>query len=292
MVTAQLQTGFEFGLLLSAFAFGFRHGIDWDHIAAITDITSSQEDRRKALLFGTLYVLGHALVVFGLGLLAIVAGDRLPQGVDEVMGRVVGATLIVLGVYVVVSLVRHGRDFRLRSRWMLIFAGVRKGARWVRRRVSAGAGAPVPATSPGGVAVAEGTDPSLWHHGHHGRPGHHHHDRPERDEDVPSYGRGTAFGVGLIHGIGAETPTQVLIFLTAAGAGGPVMGMLVLAAFILGLVVSNSVITVGSSLGYLQASGNFAIYATVAVLTAVFSLVVGTLFLLGQEGLLPAFFSG
>jgi hypothetical protein len=30
----------------------------------------------------------------------------------------------------------------------------------------------------------------------------------------------------------------------------------------------------------------------VAILTAVFSLVVGTLFLLGQEGLLPAFFSG
>jgi hypothetical protein len=290
MVTAQLQSGFEFGLLLSAFAFGFRHGIDWDHIAAITDITSSQEDRRRALLFGTLYVLGHALVVLALGILAIAAGDRLPQGVDEVMGRVVGATLIVLGVYVVVSLVRHGRDFRLRSRWMLIFAGVRKGARWVRRRVSAGSG--TGRTVSGGVAVAEGAPPSLWHHGHHGRPGHHHHDRPETDEDIPSYGRGTAFGVGMIHGIGAETPTQVLIFLTAAGAGGPLVGMSVLATFIVGLVASNSVITVGSSLGYLQASRHFALYAGVAVVTAVFSLVVGTLFVLGEEGVLPAFFSG
>jgi hypothetical protein len=290
MLTAQLQSGFEFGLLVSAFAFGFRHGIDWDHIAAITDITGSQEDRRRALLFGTLYVLGHALVVLALGILAIVAGDRLPQGVDELMGRVVGVTLIVLGVYVVVSLIRHGRDFRLRSRWMLVFAGVRKGVRWVRRRVAASAGT-VRAGS-GGVAVAEGTPPSLWHHGHHGRPGHHHHDRPESDEDVPNYGRGTAFGVGMIHGVGAETPTQVLIFLTAAGAGGPVVGTLVLATFIVGLVASNSVITVGSSLGYLQASRNFALYAAVAVLTAVFSLVVGALFILGQEGVLPAFFSG
>jgi hypothetical protein len=290
MVTAQLQGGFEFGLLLSAFAFGFRHGIDWDHIAAITDITSSQEDRRRALLFGTLYVLGHALVVFGLGVLAIVAGDRLPEGLDELMGRIVGATLIVLGVYVVVSLVRHGRDFRLRSRWMLIFAGVRKGARWVRRRVAAGA-ATLGAGGPG-VAVAEGTPPSMWHHGHHGRPGHHHHDRPETEDDIPNYGRGTAFGVGMIHGVGAETPTQVLIFLAAAGAGGPLVGMLVLATFIVGLVASNSIITVGSSLGYLQASRNFALYATVAVVTAVFSLVVGMLFVLGQEGVLPAFFSG
>jgi hypothetical protein len=292
MLIAQLQGGFEFGLLVSVFAFGFRHGIDWDHIAAISDITGSQDDRRRALFFGTLYVLGHALVVFALGILAIVAGDRLPSGVDELMGRVVGVTLIVLGIYVFVSLARHGRDFRLRSRWMLIFAGVRKGSRWVRRRVSAATAARGGVARGGGVAVVEGTPASLWHHGHHGRPGHHHHDRPEADEEIPNYGRATAFGVGMIHGVGAETPTQLLIFLTAAGAGGPVVGILVLATFIVGLVLSNTVITVGSSLGFLQASRNFALYATVAVLTAVFSLVIGVLFVVGQEGLLPAFFSG
>src|SRR5919109_4626003 len=135
MLTAQLQSGFEFGLLVSAFAFGFRHGIDWDHIAAITDITGSQEERRRALMFGTLYALGHAVVVFVLGVLAILLGDRLPDSVDEVLGRVVGVTLILLGVYVFVSLIRHGRDFRLRSRWMLVFEGVRRGARWVRGRM-------------------------------------------------------------------------------------------------------------------------------------------------------------
>jgi high-affinity nickel-transport protein len=290
MVVGQLQGGFEFGLLVSAFAFGFRHGIDWDHIAAITDITGSQDDRRRALSLGTLYVLGHALVVFALGILAIVVGDRLPQGVDEVMGRIVGVTLIALGVYVFVSLIRHGRDFRLRSRWMLVFAGVRKGARWVRGRVSAASAARGGAG--GAIAVAEEPAPSLRHHGHHGRPGHHHHDGPEAHDDIPGYGSGTAFGVGMIHGVGAETPTQVLIFLTAAGAGGPLVGVLVLASFIVGLVLSNSVITVGSSLGFLEASRNFALYATVAVLTAVFSLVIGVLFVLGQEGVLPAFFGG
>jgi len=137
-----------------------------------------------------------------------------------------------------------------------------------------------------------GAAPSLWHHGHHGRPGHHHHERPEADDDIPTYGRGTAFLVGMIHGIGAETPTQVVIFLTAAGAGGPLVGVLVLASFIVGLVVSNSVITVGSAFGFLEASKNFVLYATVAVVTAVFSLVIGTLFVLGREGVLPAFFGG
>ena len=278
--------GFSFGLLGSALLFGLRHGIDWDHIAAITDITSSQEDRRSSLVFGTLYALGHALVVFALGVLAIIAGDRLPSGVDDVMTRIVGVTLLVLGVYVIVSLVRHGRDFRLRSRWMLIFAGVRKAARWTRRtRTAARVGAP-PAEG------SQETEPQSWHHGHHGRPGHHHHDKPEDDDLFVNYGRGTAFGVGMIHGVGAETPTQVLIFLAAAGAGGASLGLLVLASFIAGLLVSNSVITVGSAMGFLQASRNFAVYASVAVVTAAFSLIVGTLFVLGKDSVLPAFFGG
>jgi high-affinity nickel-transport protein len=284
--------GFGLGLLVAAFWFGFRHGIDWDHIAAITDITSSQEERRQALFFGTLYALGHALVVLALGVLAIIAGDLIPKGVDDVMTRVVGATLVLLGIYVFVSLIRHGRDFRLRSRWMLVFAGVRRGSRWVRRRLGG-------ASTNGGAAVAtveadppQDVDPAMWHHGHHGRPGHHHHARPEQDDAFMSYGRATAFGVGMIHGIGAETPTQVLIFLSAAGAGGRVAGLAVLLAFIVGLLSSNSLITLGSAMGFLKASRNFPIYATVAVITGVFSLVIGTIFLVGKTTLLPALFGG
>jgi high-affinity nickel-transport protein len=276
--------GFSAGLLVSALLFGLRHGIDWDHIAAIADITGSQSERRSALFLGTLYVLGHAAVVLVLGILAIVAGDLLPPGIDEVLGRVVGVTLLVLGVYVLVSLFRHGRDFRLRSRWMLLFAGLRKGARWVRRRAEA---ARLPE---GGQPDGSGVDPALWHHGHHGRPGHHHHDAPER-EDVPNYGVGTAVAVGMIHGIGAETPSQVLIFLAAAGAGGTLVGVAVLVAFIAGLLISNSLITIGSAIGFLSASRNFSVYAAVGVLTAVFSLVLGTLFVLGKESVLPAFFA-
>jgi high-affinity nickel-transport protein len=310
-VVAASGEGLGFGLLVAAFWFGFRHGIDFDHIAAIADITSSVEERRRAIFFGTLYALGHALVVLTLGVLAIVAGDRLPPSVDEFMGRVVGVTLLVLGVYVLVSLARHGRDFRLRSRWMLIFSGVRRAVRWARDRASTGGPEPVPAGvlagGPGGVpGPTERSDPadrsatggpadaarqpSLWHHGHHGRPGHHHHRRPEPDD--LSYGRATAFAVGMIHGVGAETPTQVLIFLAAAGAGGPGVGLLALVAFIVGLLASNSLITMGSAFGFLQASKNFAVYAAVALVTAVFSLVLGVIFVLNRSDILPPLLGG
>jgi high-affinity nickel-transport protein len=96
----------------------------------------------------------------------------------------------------------------------------------------------------------------------------------------------------MIHGVGAETPTQVLIFLAAAGAGGTAVGVAVLMAFIVGLLASNSLITLGAAFGFLSASRNFAVYATIGVLTAAFSLVIGALFLFGQEGVLPAFFGG
>jgi high-affinity nickel-transport protein len=231
--------------------------------------------------------------VFLLGVAAIYFRRFLPPDIDEFMGRVVGTTLVFLGVWVFVSLIRHGRDFRLRSRWMLIFSGVRKGTRWMRERVGVGAGSrEAEGAGPGPGEIEGGSTASLWHHGHHGRRGHHHHTEPEPDEHDVGYGRGTAFGVGMIHGIGAETPTQVLLFLGAAGAGGRGVGVVALVAFIVGLLVSNSIITVGSAFGFLSASRNFGLYATVAVLTAVFSLVIGILFLFGQESVLPAFFGG
>src|SRR5207247_9621986 len=114
---------FGLGFLITASRFGFRHGIDWDHIAAITDITGSQDDRSQALVFGTLYALGHALVVFVIGVGAIVLGQRLPSGVDDVMQRIDGATLVVLGVFVFTSLFRLGRGLRVRRRWMRICSG-------------------------------------------------------------------------------------------------------------------------------------------------------------------------
>jgi hypothetical protein len=58
------------------------------------------------------------------------------------------------------------------------------------------------------------------------------------------------------------------------------------------LLTSNSVITLGSAFGFLRASRNWTLYATVAVLTGVFSLVIGVLFLVGKGSVLPALFGG
>jgi high-affinity nickel-transport protein len=266
--------GLRLGLLVTAFGLGFRHGIDWDHIAAITDIAGSQDQPRRSMFLATMYAGGHALVVFVLGVLAIGAGDLVPASLDSAMERVVGVTLVALGVWVFVSLARQGRSFRMRSRWMLVFDWIRG----VRRRAGNG-------DEHGAVLVDEGLD--LAHHPHP-----HPHEHPMPDAPPGGYGQRTAFGVGMLHGVGAETPTQVVIFLTAAGAGGTGTGVVTLAAFLAGLLTSNSLIAVTASYGFLRASRSFTVYASVAVLTGAFSLVVGLLLVLGRGSALPALFAG
>jgi high-affinity nickel-transport protein len=48
-----------------------------------------------------------------------------------------------------------------------------------------------------------------------------------------------AMGIGVLHGTGAETPTQVVLFATAAAAGPSDAPALVLLAFVVGLIASD-----------------------------------------------------
>jgi high-affinity nickel-transport protein len=209
-------------------------------------------EQRHALALGTLYALGHGLVVAVLGLLALGFGALLPDWVDPVMGRVVGITLIVLGVWVMYSIyafVRHGAEFRLRSRWMVVFALVRNVWRRFMARI----------------------------HGHeHADP-----------VEMSSYGPRTAFGVGMIHGIGAETGTQVLIIAAIGGASSIGLGVPMMFAFILGLLISNSAIVIITATGFVASQMRQRIYLAAGAVAGIFSLVVGALFLFQMEGTLP-----
>lgn len=281
------------GLLLATLAFGLRHGIDWDHLAAITDITASQESPRRSMLFATLYALGHALVVFLLGIGAILFAGRLPANIDAFMERLVGATLVLLGAYVLYALVRDGRRFRMRSRWMLLFTALRRLAWWARRRwprteeIVHEHDHPLEEAHVGGEHARLPVDPGgrMLRRMHRHR---HRHVGSLPEDPFVQYGRLTSLAVGMIHGVGAETPTQMVLFLTAAGVGGPLAGISLLAVFLVGLLTTNTLVAVASTYGFLGAGRSFALYAGFSVLTGAFSLIVGALFLLGRGGVLPA----
>ncbi len=332
-----LSIGGSVGIISAALALGIRHGIDWDHIAAITDITSTTaamdeeeavlvrepgfmltdeshhaigheheaeepvgratqaieatavkvedshrheplplhhphhhqhdgatsgsgngalavlvERQRPALLLGTMYALGHGAVVLVLGLTAILAREALPDWIDPIMERVVGVTLLFLAAYLFYSLYRFFRgegDFQLRSRWMLVFAGVR----------------------------------NLWGALRERFFGHRH----EHIHETQRYGIRTAVGIGVIHGIGAETGTQALVIATAVGAQSQAAGIVALFAFLVGLLISNSAITVISTAGFVSSAQRKWIYVGAGILAAVFSLVVGLVFLFDWGAILP-----
>ena len=295
-------------ILGGALALGIRHGIDWDHIAAITDITSTSAtieepdprltvepglqltdeshhrlaqahadqrdapvavrpsappgpsgrahfwtEQRRALMMGTLYALGHGSVVVMLGLIAIIASEVLPDWVDPLMEQAVGITLLFLAAYLFYSLYQYfrgGKEFRIRSRWMLVFAAVG----------------------------------NLWHRLVERFGGRHEHHRIDANQQ---YGARTSFGIGMIHGIGAETGTQALIIATAVGAGSKTMSVLTLFVFVCGILISNSIIVIASATGFVSARRQQRIYVAAGVLAAVFSLVIGLVFITRSTDLLP-----
>lgn len=234
---------------------GLRHGIDWDHIAAITDITGTTDEKRTGFILGTLYALGHALVIIILGLSAVLLGVNLPDWVDSVMEPLVGITLILLGLWLISSILIHGKNYRMKSRWIMIFALIYKIYNFIHRKIS------------------------------------HKHSHPHfRVRE--NYGPEAAFSIGLIHGIGAETPTQVLLFVSAAGVGGSLIGSLLVFIFVLGLFLSNTAIILISATGYIGVHNHPYLRLILGFITAFFSLVVGSLFLFNKSSFLPALLGG
>ena len=234
--------------LLSAAILGFRHGFDYDHVAAISDITSVQTSARRAMHLGLLYALGHAATVAVLGSAMVLFQLSLPHSIDRIAERLVGATLIILGVYVL-SLLFKG-DSAPRTRFMLLA----RLARWLHWKLQ-----------------------SYWHD----------HEIPKPETHEGNYSRKSVFIVGVVHGLGAETPSQLLIFLLAANLGGVGKGFLGLGMFLAGLVAMNTLMTASATglFGFSTRAPKFQ-YAITA-LTAVYSLTVGSIFLLGSSAALP-----
>jgi hypothetical protein len=102
----------------------------------------------------------------------------------------------------------------------------------------------------------------------------------------------SAFAVGVLHGTGAETPTQVVLFASAGAAGAGPAAVLILLAFVAGLILSDLGIAAMWLAGRLGSRSLPRVQMGLGLLTGVSSLAVGTLFILGRSAVLPALFGG
>ncbi|HEY6413694.1 MAG TPA: hypothetical protein VIX42_08400 [Edaphobacter sp.] len=240
--------------LLSCALLGLRHGFDYDHLAAISDITSVQHTWREGMRLGLLYALGHALTVAILGTAVIFLHLSLPHHMDAIGERLVGATLIILAIYVLVSFLRrkpdtpHNHDAP-RSRIALLISGARYTAWRVRTLRNPDAVKPAPFAF--------------------------------------SYDRSSVFIIGIIHGLGAETPSQLLLFLLAANLGGTSKGFFGLLSFIAGLLIMNTLMTASASGIFASSTNRPRLQTFVTSVTAAYSFIIGAIFLFGASDKLP-----
>lgn len=236
---------------MSAAVLGFRHGFDYDHIAAISDITSVEPSRKQAMKMGLVYVAGHASTVAVLGAAVILFQRSLPVRMDSWAERAVGFTLVLLGLYVLGTLFRQKSAYVPKSRAAILIGAFRWVA-WHARRL---------------FNPSKEQQPHVWSQG---------------------YGQKSVLAVGVIHGLGAETPSQLLLFLLAANLGGPARGFLGLAVFLVGLLAMNTLMTASAVGLFGMSAAKPRVMRFVVALTATYSLVVGGIFLFGASGVLPS----
>jgi high-affinity nickel permease len=242
--------------LMSAAILGFRHGLDYDHIAAISDITSVQNRARDAMRYGLLYVSGHAVTVAVLGAAAISFHLTLPEATDRWAERAVGITLLVLGIYVLTSLVRKTGHYHAHPKTRITL--LINALLWLYWRLSR-------VLSKGDTKTAN--RPELFREG---------------------FGSTSTFLIGIIHGVGAETPTQLLLFLMTANLGGAAKGFLGLLMFISGLVLMNTLMCASAAGIFIGGLHKPFVFRTVTALTSAYSVIVGVVFLIGSANLLPS----
>ncbi len=98
-------------ILLISLLLGLRHASDPDHLAAVTTLIASEEEReqvRKAGLMGFLWGLGHGTTLVLVGLPLVLLNQYLPEVVSQIAEVAIGCIIMLLAVRL---LVRWRRGF-------------------------------------------------------------------------------------------------------------------------------------------------------------------------------------
>lgn len=203
-------------ILLVSLLLGLRHASDPDHLAAVTTLIASEEERkriRKATFMGFSWGLGHGTTLILVGLPLVLLGRYLPERVGQVAEVAIGAIIVFLAV-------------RLLVKW-------RRGAFHAHPH-----------------AHEDGESHRHLHSHADEKPGAapHGHSHATRLRTPLS-----AYGVGLVHGIGGSGGLTLLLLSTIPN---PAQATGALLIFAVGTAVSMALLS--TAFGYAIATGPIA----------------------------------
>jgi ABC-type nickel/cobalt efflux system permease component RcnA len=201
--------------LVMAVVLGIRHATDPDHLTAVSTLFLGEGGNgpRRATTLGLAWGLGHATTLFAFGLPVVLFRRFLPEMVQRSAEAIIGLVIVALAV-------------RLLLRW-------RRGYFHVHPHTH------------GSVRHAH---PHAHEHAH-GPAGHpvlHTHLHAERLSRSPL----TAFGIGLVHGIGGSAGVGVLLVSAVSGQVQGAVALLLFAA-----ATAASMALVSSLFGYALTRG-------------------------------------
>lgn len=93
-------------LLITALLLGAAHSFAPDHLAAIGVFVSRRPQWRRALAIGARWGVGHSLVVLLVGGALVLTGWRFPETLAPWVERIVGVTLVAVGIGALVRALR------------------------------------------------------------------------------------------------------------------------------------------------------------------------------------------
>lgn len=182
--------GGVWAILLIALLLGLRHASDPDHLAAVTTLIASEEERKKARragLMGFMWGLGHGTTLVVLGLPLVLVGRFLPEPVQVIAETLIGAIIVFLAV-------------RLLLKW-------RRGVFHADTH-----------------SHDDGATSHRHVHSHKGGESH------EHEHTFARRGPLGAYGIGLVHGIGGSGGLTLLLISTIPNQTEAVGALLIFAA--------------------------------------------------------------
>jgi len=228
-------------ILVVSLLLGLRHASDPDHLAAVTTLIASGEDRhrvRKAGIMGFLWGLGHGTTLVLIGLPLVLLNQYLPEIVGKIAEVAIGCIIVLLAM-------------RLLVRWHRGFYHVH-------------------------VHTHDDGEAHRHVHSHVQDESHGHAHRVPRRTPL------SAYGVGLVHGIGGSGGLTLLLISTISDKAQATGALLLFAA---GTAVSMALLS--TALGLVIAGGPIARnFERVAPVLGVLSMAFGAWYALGALGVM------
>jgi ABC-type nickel/cobalt efflux system permease component RcnA len=208
--------GTEIMALLAAILLGLRHATDPDHLTAVATLFlgDQRSGTRRAAELGLAWGLGHAATLFAFGIPVVLFGRYLPDSIQRAAEAAIGFVIVALAV-------------RLLLRWQ-------RGCFHVHPHSHG----PVHHAHPHGHEHGPGALEHPMHHTH-----------PHAD----GLGRSplTAFGIGMVHGIGGSAGVGILLVGAVSGQSRAAVALLMFAG-----ATAASMALVSSAFAYALASGH------------------------------------